>query len=834
MDPQSDFQTTQDAISAALVATTRASTRIAAEDLEFQRSLDPKNARVLDKQNARLLGLAGRLLKGSAGGAEGVSSLLSDNVDDLKEGEGAGWRGVVDRIDSLLERADSRLDEFTGAVKKGVEETVVPSKQKTAKTAKAFFSQTKNLPKSQLLFEHVPRNDETGGFRPLMTQKPHAKLSLKESLKEFTDGRGNKQFPHPYQSEIESYTYPSSLYERAEPIMYHPFESTTATLVDTPETLASMLAELKTAKEIAIDLEHHDNRSYIGIVSLMQISTRDKDWIVDTLVPWRRKLECLNEVFADPGILKVLHGAFMDIIWLQRDLGLYVVGLFDTHHAARALGYTGGSLAFLLLKFINFSANKQYQMADWRVRPLPAELFDYARSDTHYLLYIFDNMRNELIEKSNFSDPEFDLIARVLEKSRETALQRYEHPIYDEKTGQGSSGWHKILRNTPANFSKEQFAVFKAAHKWRDDVARQEDESVHFVLANHALLSVARAMPTEQAALLGSASPISPILRMRAEELVARIIDAKMNAEDGPDMATVLTELEEKHQAKRLAYLQAEVQSQSQTQPQSAPTPAVKSAQPTPAPTMPTSGKLRTSFSQFWGPAVGSTFWDQRRSFSTGEIRLALPLPPLSAEIFADAKDVDSPQAKIDPGARAEHPFVSKKDRKAQEDVDDVFVVKQLGGGRKRKNRELEEPMTEALSPAIGEAGEELNGQDDEVVLDDPAILDEKARKKAEKKALRKAEKVAKKAAQKAAANGGADAMHVDDPPVGEDGEVKAFDYAAQPSVIKGPSKEERKKNRKEKKKEKAVNPFAKANDAPRGMGRTQRETVGRSKTFKG
>ena len=58
----------------------------------------------------------------------------------------------------------------------------------------------------------------------------------------------------------------------------------------------------------------------------------------------------------------------MDIVWLQRDLGLYIVGLFDTHHAARALSYPGGSLAFLLLKFIDFSAQKQYQMADWRIR----------------------------------------------------------------------------------------------------------------------------------------------------------------------------------------------------------------------------------------------------------------------------------------------------------------------------------------------------------------------------------------------------------------------------------------------------------------------------------
>jgi exosome complex exonuclease RRP6 len=113
------------------------------------------------------------------------------------------------------------------------------------------------------------------------------------------------RYDHPYRTEIERYSYPDSVYTTTEPIQYHPFETTTATFVDTPEALADMLAELKGASEIAIDLEHHDTRSYVGIVCLMQISTRDRDWIVDTLKPWRRRLECLNEVFTDPKIIKV-------------------------------------------------------------------------------------------------------------------------------------------------------------------------------------------------------------------------------------------------------------------------------------------------------------------------------------------------------------------------------------------------------------------------------------------------------------------------------------------------------------------------------------------------
>ena len=94
------------------------------------------------------------------------------------------------------------------------------------------------------------------------------------------------------------------MYARTEPILYLPLDSTTATLVDTPEAVIEMLAELKQASVIAIDLEHHDKHSYIGLVSLMQISTREKDWIVDTLKPWREDLQVLNEVFTDPSIIK--------------------------------------------------------------------------------------------------------------------------------------------------------------------------------------------------------------------------------------------------------------------------------------------------------------------------------------------------------------------------------------------------------------------------------------------------------------------------------------------------------------------------------------------------
>ena len=43
-------------------------------------------------------------------------------------------------------------------------------------------------------------------------------------------------------------------------------------------------------------------------------------------------------------------------------------------------------------------ANKTYQMADWRLRPLTAEMITYAREDTHYLLYIYDQLKRDVAE----------------------------------------------------------------------------------------------------------------------------------------------------------------------------------------------------------------------------------------------------------------------------------------------------------------------------------------------------------------------------------------------------------------------------------------------------
>ncbi|KEQ93680.1 hypothetical protein AUEXF2481DRAFT_81432 [Aureobasidium subglaciale EXF-2481] len=706
----------------------------------------------------------------------------------------------------LLEKADISLDEYTGAVKRlspSVEQAQTPTKsQKFSRISNAL--RTQDIPKPQQNFRDIPTNAESGPFKPLLESKPHAVIPMNKALELFKDQNDVQHHPHPYQKEIEQYEYPSFVYTQAEPIPYHPYESTTAIFVDTEEKVDEMLQELKKAKEIAIDLEHHDSRSYIGIVSLMQISTRDKDWIVDTLQPWRRKLNKLNDVFADPKILKVLHGAFMDITWLQRDLGLYVVGLFDTHFASRALGYSGGSLAFLLKKFVNFDAQKQYQTADWRIRPLPQEMFEYARSDTHFLLYIYDNMRNELIQKSDFTVPdhEKDKIHDVLTRSRDTALQRYEHPVYDAAQGLGAGGWYKMLSRTPALLDKQQFAVFRAVHQWRDEVAREQDDSTHYVMANHNIFSLAKGMPTEKAALFAMLQPTSQTVRLRADELVSVITKAKEQGENGPDMISTLKEIEAHLLGVPLNETPSHFAALKQSQPQQTIPASVPSAPTAPVLSRTDSSEpsgVRAKVSQFWGGLFGGKSQNHQSRPYSSNISLSVPLPPLTAEVFASSAPLTAPptpQASATPtSATPSESLATPKDR--------IFTLKERG--RKRN------------SDAISTGNDSLATNADEIDITADESLEAKREAKRQRKEQKKAEKEA--AAQHAAE---------------VDLEEEEFDYAAAPSVLDANKVDprDRKKNKKEPK-TKAFNPFVKALDTMKGMPRQQKERAGKSMTFR-
>lgn len=226
----------------------------------------------------------------------------------------------------------------------------------------------------------------------------------------------------------------------------------------------------------------------------------------------RDDLQMLNEVFTDPKIVKVLHGAIADICSLQRDLAVYIVNMFDTYEAAKELGLESLQLRGLVSKYCQVTLDKSLRTSDWRTRPLSAEQLLYARQDTHYLLYIYDVMKNALL------DVGYVTTANVYITSQNTCKIVYEKP----KTMQSIV----LYNRTGKHFDDRQFKVFDALVDWRDKTARKRDESLEYCMPIATLVKLAEAMPcTEQELLDCCARPFVPNMVKRFARQIVILIN---------------------------------------------------------------------------------------------------------------------------------------------------------------------------------------------------------------------------------------------------------------------------------------------------------------------
>ena len=161
---------------------------------------------------------------------------------------------------------------------------------------------------------------------PVIKFKPNAKRPLEgenesSNILQHLSNISQSSIPcnHPYSHEINTLEYPQWMYRKSLDVIFKPMENTQLTWIDSIGKLKQLSTLLQQCKEFAVDLEHHDYRSFQGFTCLMQVSTRTEDFLIDTLV-LRNDLHILNEAFTDPNIAKVFHGAEMDIQWLQRGL----------------------------------------------------------------------------------------------------------------------------------------------------------------------------------------------------------------------------------------------------------------------------------------------------------------------------------------------------------------------------------------------------------------------------------------------------------------------------------------------------------------------------------
>uniref|UniRef100_A0A8C5D598 Exosome complex component 10 n=1 Tax=Gouania willdenowi TaxID=441366 RepID=A0A8C5D598_GOUWI len=522
-----------------VVSGTKASAGLpqAGDEFDFYRSF-PGFQEFCESQGDTLLHCMSRLMQ-----HHGCRSLIKDQnkLTGLEE----RFDLVVDSNDVILERAGILLDEADGlnrsqrpVMPAGFQppKILVSSWNREVGRSKTFrLLQAKNIARPQLKFREKIDNSNTP-FVPKIFIKPNAikplpslreerpeDLDVPPALADFihqqrTQEQVDDMFAHPYQYELDHLSMPERLVLKTqEPQMYKPMAETNLFIITALEDLVDLNEKLCKLPEFAVDLEHHSYRSFLGLTCLMQISTRDEDFIIDTL-ELRSEMYVLNEAFTDPSIVKVFHGADSDIEWLQRDLGLYVVNLFDTHQASRALNLARHSLDHLLKHFCNVESDKRYQLADWRIRPLPDEMVQYARADTHFLLYIYDTMRAQLLE---FGHGQPGLLQSVWNRSKEISLKKYVKPIFTEES------YLELQKKQKKFFNTQQLTTFRLLFAWRDKLARQEDESTGYVLPTHMMSKIAEELPKEPQGIIACCNPVPPLVRQQVNELHLLVQEAR-------------------------------------------------------------------------------------------------------------------------------------------------------------------------------------------------------------------------------------------------------------------------------------------------------------------
>ena len=271
------------------------------------------------------------------------------------------------------------------------------------------------------------------------------------------------------------------------------------------EILARRSAELSTAPIIALDTEASSFHRYKEKVCLVQLSTRDRTWLVDPLaVP---DLMPLAQLLAVKSMEVVIHDADYDLRILAKYHGIRVENVFDTLVAAELINEAEIGLASLLLKYQGVQVDKKFQKADWSKRPLPADMLAYAAGDTSHLIALRDQLKEKLIamDRWAWAEEEFALLTDA----------PFNLPVDDEPA---------FLKMKGAKLLKPyQLAILREVHALRESVAERLDRAPFMVLGNEALLLLATD-PPRSAREIGTRKGIGEKLVQRhGRELMAAV-----------------------------------------------------------------------------------------------------------------------------------------------------------------------------------------------------------------------------------------------------------------------------------------------------------------------
>ena len=182
------------------------------------------------------------------------------------------------------------------------------------------------------------------------------------------------------------------------------FMNTQYQLINTAEELRRAVDDLSSRSAIGLDSETTDLDPYLARLRLLQLATADGVFIVDlnhftngdlrqgeALAPLRRLLSA-------PRPIKIAHNAKFDAKFIKYNLGVDLVGLFDTLLASQLVSAGDieerHGLEAIAARYLNEAVDKSERLSNWEFELSEAQL-QYAARDAAVLI----PLREKLIER---------------------------------------------------------------------------------------------------------------------------------------------------------------------------------------------------------------------------------------------------------------------------------------------------------------------------------------------------------------------------------------------------------------------------------------------------
>jgi ribonuclease D len=245
--------------------------------------------------------------------------------------------------------------------------------------------------------------------------------------------------------------------------------------------VAELAARARETGRLGIDTEFMGEGRYRSLLCLVQIAVEeDGATRVEVLDPLTERFDPapLAAVLADPDVEVVLHAGRQDVALLRREWSTEVRAIFDTQVAA---GFAGlrAQLGYeaLLGEMVGVRLRKTASFTRWDARPLSDEQVGYAREDVLHLLQLADALQGTLRDRGR--------LEWAVEECR--ALE----DVTDER--EAIAVFNRLPRVN--SLEPAQRAVAFELVQWRESIAREADRPVPSVLADAALVEIAKRRP---------------------------------------------------------------------------------------------------------------------------------------------------------------------------------------------------------------------------------------------------------------------------------------------------------------------------------------------------